>query len=52
MYEWDPAMAVTARRALIDKSIDENRLLIAFHLAVRGFAERAAGSYRLRRVAT
>lgn len=50
VYEWDPGMAVAARRALLDEAIDENRLLIAFHLPARGFAERAAGGYRLRRV--
>jgi len=50
LVEWNPAMAAAARTALIEKAIDENRLLIAFHLAARGFAERAAGNYRLRHV--
>jgi glyoxylase-like metal-dependent hydrolase (beta-lactamase superfamily II) len=50
VFEWDPGLAVTARRALIDNAIDENRLLIAFHLAERGFAERVGRTYRLRHV--
>jgi len=49
-YEWNPSMAVATRTALIDKAIAENRLLIAFHLAARGYAERAGGHYRLRHV--
>jgi glyoxylase-like metal-dependent hydrolase (beta-lactamase superfamily II) len=47
--EWNPRMAVATRTALIDKAIAENRLLIAYHMAARGHAERAGGSYRLRR---
>jgi hypothetical protein len=43
-------MAVATRTALIDKAIAENRLLIAFHLAARGYAERTGGHYRLRHV--
>jgi glyoxylase-like metal-dependent hydrolase (beta-lactamase superfamily II) len=50
VYEWDPGMAVATRTALIDEAIAENRLLIAFHLAARGYAERAGGGYRLRHV--
>ena len=50
VYEWNPSMAVATRTALIDKAIAENRLLIAFHLAARGYAERAGGHYRLRHV--
>ena len=50
--EWDPGMAVATRTALIEGAIAENRLLIAFHLAARGYAERADGSYRLRHVGT
>jgi glyoxylase-like metal-dependent hydrolase (beta-lactamase superfamily II) len=48
--EWNPSMAVAARTALIEKAIAENRLLIAFHLAARGYPERADGHYRLRHV--
>ena len=44
------ATALPTRTALIDKAIAENRLLIAFHLAARGYAERAGGHYRLRHV--
>ena len=40
------SMAVTNRRALIEKAIRENRLLVAFRLAARGHAERADGNYR------
>jgi hypothetical protein len=43
-----PGMAVAARKALIEKSINDNRLLIAFRLAARGFARRVEDSYRLR----
>jgi glyoxylase-like metal-dependent hydrolase (beta-lactamase superfamily II) len=50
MVEWDPSMAIATRTALIDKAIAENRLLIAFHLAARGYAERAGDHYRLRHV--
>jgi glyoxylase-like metal-dependent hydrolase (beta-lactamase superfamily II) len=50
VYEWNPGMALATRTALIDKAIAENRLLIAFHLAARGHAERADGNYRLRHV--
>jgi len=50
VYEWDPGMAVATRTALIEGAIAENRLLIAFHLAARGYAERADGGYRLRHV--
>jgi glyoxylase-like metal-dependent hydrolase (beta-lactamase superfamily II) len=50
VFEWDQGMAVAARRALIEQGIEENRLLIAFHLAARGFAERAGATYRFRRV--
>jgi len=50
VYEWNPSMAVATRTALIDKAIAENRLLIAFHLAARGYAERTDGHYRLRHV--
>ena len=50
VVEWNPSMAVATRTALIDKVIAENRLLIAFHLAARGYAERANGTYRLRHV--
>ena len=46
--EWNPGMAVATRTALIEKAIAENRLLIAPHLAARGYAERAADHYRLR----
>ncbi len=45
-------MTVTTRTALIEKAIAENRLLIAFHLAARGYAERADGNDRLRHVGT
>ncbi len=48
--EWDPGMTIATRTALLEKAIAENRLLIAFHLAARGYAERADGHYRLRRV--
>src|SRR5215472_16771366 len=48
--EWNPGMAVATRTALIEKAIAENRLLIAPHLAARGYAERAADHYRLRHV--
>ena len=44
----EPGMAVATRTALIDKAIAENRLLIAFHLAARGYAERADGDYLCR----
>ena len=50
VYEWNPGMAVATRTALIEKAIAENRLLIAFHLAARGYAERANGNYRIRHV--
>jgi len=50
VIEWNPPMAIATRTALIDKAIAENRLLIAFHLAARGYAERADGNYRLRHV--
>jgi len=50
VYEWNPAMAIATRTALIDKAIAENRLLIGFHLAARGYAERANANYRLRHV--
>jgi glyoxylase-like metal-dependent hydrolase (beta-lactamase superfamily II) len=49
-YEWNPGMAVATRTTLIEGAIAENQLLIAFHLAARGYAERADGSYRLRHV--
>jgi glyoxylase-like metal-dependent hydrolase (beta-lactamase superfamily II) len=52
VYEWNPDMAVATRTALIEKAIAEDWLLIAFHLAARGYAERADGSYRLRHVGT
>ncbi len=52
VVEWDPGMAVATRAALIERAIAENRLLIAFHLAARGYAERADGTYRLRHVGT
>lgn len=45
---WDPGMAVATRISLVEKAITENRLLIAYHLAARGYAERDGGSYRLR----
>jgi glyoxylase-like metal-dependent hydrolase (beta-lactamase superfamily II) len=48
--ESDPGMTVATRTALLEKAIAENRLLIAFHLAARGYAERAGGTYRLRHV--
>jgi predicted ATPase len=48
--EWNPGMAVATRTALLEQAIAEHRLLIAFHLAARGYAERADGSYRLRHV--
>jgi glyoxylase-like metal-dependent hydrolase (beta-lactamase superfamily II) len=48
--EWNPSMTIATRMALIEKAIAENRLLIAFHLAARGYAERANGNYRLRHV--
>jgi glyoxylase-like metal-dependent hydrolase (beta-lactamase superfamily II) len=48
--EWNPSMTITTRTALLEKAIAENRLLIAFHLAARGYAERADGNYRLRHV--
>ena len=50
MVEWDAAMAVATRTALIGKAIAESRLLIGFHLAARGYAERTDGHYRLRHV--
>lgn len=50
VVEWNPGMAVATRTALIDQAIAENRLLIAFHLAARGYPERADGTYRLRHV--
>jgi len=50
VVEWNPAMAVATRTALIEKAITENRLLIASHLAARGYAERADDHYRLRQV--
>ncbi len=50
VVEWNPRVTVTTRTALIEKAIAENRLLIAFHLAARGYAERADGNYRLRHV--
>jgi glyoxylase-like metal-dependent hydrolase (beta-lactamase superfamily II) len=50
VYEWNPGMAIATRTALIEKALAENRLLIAFHLAARGYAERADGHYRLRHV--
>jgi hypothetical protein len=43
-----PNMTVTTRKALIEKAIRENRLLVAFHLAACGYAERASGHYRFR----
>jgi hypothetical protein len=43
-------MTVATRTALLEKAIAENRLLIAFHLAARDYAERADGNYRLRHV--
>jgi glyoxylase-like metal-dependent hydrolase (beta-lactamase superfamily II) len=46
-FEMIPNMTVTTRRSLIERSIRENRLLVAFHLAGRGYAERAGASYRL-----
>lgn len=51
-FEWNPSMAIATRTALIDDAIAETRLLIAFHLAARGYAERADGGYRLRHVGT
>jgi glyoxylase-like metal-dependent hydrolase (beta-lactamase superfamily II) len=50
VVEWNPDMAVATRTALLEKAIAENRLLIAYHLAARGYAERADGNYRLRHV--
>jgi len=47
-FESIPNMTVTTRKALLEKAIRENRLLVAFHLAARGRAERAGGNYRLR----
>ena len=47
-FESIPNMSVTTRRALIEKAIRENRLLVAFHLTARGYAERADGNYRFR----
>jgi glyoxylase-like metal-dependent hydrolase (beta-lactamase superfamily II) len=52
VVEWNPAMAVAPRTALLEQAIAENRLLIAYHLAARGYAERADGHYRLRHVGT
>jgi glyoxylase-like metal-dependent hydrolase (beta-lactamase superfamily II) len=48
--EWDPGMAIATRTALLERATAEHRLLIAFHLAARGYAERADGNYRLRHV--
>jgi glyoxylase-like metal-dependent hydrolase (beta-lactamase superfamily II) len=48
--EWDPGLAVATRTALLEKAIAEHRLLIAFHLAARGYTERADSGYRLRHV--
>jgi glyoxylase-like metal-dependent hydrolase (beta-lactamase superfamily II) len=48
VFESIPNMTVTTRKALIEKAIRENRLLVAFHLAARGYAERAGGHYRFR----
>jgi glyoxylase-like metal-dependent hydrolase (beta-lactamase superfamily II) len=42
--EWNPRMAVATRTALLEKAIAEHRLLIAFHLAARGYAERATAN--------
>lgn len=50
VVEWNPSMAVATRTALIDKAIAEYWLLIGFHLAARGYPERADGHYRLRHV--
>jgi hypothetical protein len=49
VFESIPNMSVTTRRALIEKAIRENRLLVAFHLTARGYAEHADGNYRFRR---
>ena len=43
-------MTMATRTALLALAIAEDRLLIAFHLAGRGYAERADGTYRRRRV--
>jgi glyoxylase-like metal-dependent hydrolase (beta-lactamase superfamily II) len=49
-FESIPNMTVTTRKALIEKAIRENRLMVAFHIAARGYAERTSGNYRLRHV--
>jgi glyoxylase-like metal-dependent hydrolase (beta-lactamase superfamily II) len=46
-FELIPSMSVTTRRRLIERSISEHRLLVAFHMAGRGYAEHAGASYRL-----
>ena len=43
-----PALTVTTRERLLDTAIREKRLLIAFHLAVRGYADRINARYRFR----
>jgi glyoxylase-like metal-dependent hydrolase (beta-lactamase superfamily II) len=50
VFEWNPGMAVATRKALIDRAIAENQLLIGSHLAIGGYAERAGDQYRLRHV--
>jgi glyoxylase-like metal-dependent hydrolase (beta-lactamase superfamily II) len=51
-FESIPNMSVTTRRALIEKAIRENLLLVAFHMAARGYAERTDGNYRFRHAGT
>lgn len=48
VFESIPNLSVRTRRALIEKAIGENRLLVAFHLSARGYAERADRNYRFR----
>jgi glyoxylase-like metal-dependent hydrolase (beta-lactamase superfamily II) len=52
VFEWDASLATATRTSLMEKAIAEDRLLIASHLAARGYPERADNGYRLRRVGT
>lgn len=50
VFEWDADLALATRAALIERAMAEGRLLIASHMAARGYLEQAGNGYRLRRV--
>jgi glyoxylase-like metal-dependent hydrolase (beta-lactamase superfamily II) len=48
VFEWDADLARATRASLIERAVAEGRLLIASHMAARGYLERADNGYRLR----